>query len=156
MYKVKPLKPVTDDYGVTTWLAKFNATTDYEDDWYDWRVVGNLVRFNSNGGNFQENLGEATTLEEAQQLVDAHHEQQVKALMDALLEPPQWQEGEIPEPEGPSVLVVKFKSGMLKCIPASSDGEERYWSEFRYSFANNEWLIQPIHLPDAPPAQTNS
>lgn len=97
-----------------------------------------------------DEIGTAQTLEEADKLVQAHHEQQVRALMDTLLEPPQWQEGEIPEPEGPSVLVVELKSGVLKAIPACSDQEERYWSQSVTGYTNNRRLILPITLPETP------
>lgn len=140
-YKIKPL--VAEEYsGIVEWdFAPDDATIINS---YFWR---HSETFDVCIGSPDMVLGTATTIAEAQAIVDKHHREQVTQMLDSLLEPPQWQTGPIPEPTGFSVLVVELKSGALKTIPVCSDQEERYWSQPVNGYTNNRWYIQPITLP---------
>lgn len=82
-YKIKKLSPYTDEYGCTTWSVGPNPITTEPD--YDWNVSGSKVRnLCLIDGNVS--LGTANTLEEAQAIVDAHHAEQVRALIESLIE----------------------------------------------------------------------
>lgn len=145
-YKVKPLEPQDR---VFTYVWEGTGLSYH----YRWAIEETDVTTSERG--FSETIGNATTLEEAQAIVDEHHQKEIEALLDLVLEPEppiEWQTGLVPEPTGHSIIYLECKSGKVESFKSYE-----FQDKWHYAFVKGgkivdrnctgRWYVQPANVP---------